>query len=127
MKRILFLLLAVMSLAMSTSMSAADKAVVTFSRTKVDVGNIKSTGGPVKFDYEFTNTGTKPLIIISVTNGGCGCTKPSFPKNPIAPGAKGKVSVSFNPSGRSGELNREIKVRTNGGNAKLRFTGVVIP
>lgn len=102
---------------------------IKFDSAKHDFGNIRADGGPVKVDYTFTNTGDEPLIIISVTNGGCGCTTPSFTKEPVGPGAKGKVTITFNPAGRKGEFNRQVKVRTNASSKResLRFSGVVVP
>lgn len=128
MKRILVLLAAVAAIAFA-AMAAKETAAIKFDTTKIDLGQINAGKGVVTFEYAFTNEGTKPLVIVSVSNGGCGCTKPSFPKAPIAPGKGGKISISFNPEGRSGELNREVTVRTNGKpkTVKLRFSGVVIP
>lgn len=102
---------------------------VVFESDNHDFGNIKSTGGSVSCEYKFTNTGDSPLVIVSVTNGGCGCTTPSFPKAPVAPGKSGVIKITFNPVGRSGEFNREVKVRTNGNPKRigLKFKGVVIP
>ena len=80
MKKIfLVLLLAVTAI---ISASAKDKAEMTFVKTAHDFGTIKADGGAVTAVYEFTNTGSAPLTIINVSNGGCGCTKPSFPKKP---------------------------------------------
>ena len=128
MKRTLLLLAAIVSLAFA-AMAAKETSAIEFDRTKIDLGQIHADKGIVTFEYAFTNEGMKPLVIVSVSNGGCGCTKPSFPKAPIAPGKSGKITISFNPEGRSGELNREVTVRTNGKpkTVKLRFSGVVIP
>ena len=124
---IILLLLSVCVVAVAAK--PKDSASIKFASTKVDLGQIRSDKGIVTFEYDFTNEGTKPLVIVSVSNGGCGCTKPSFPKAPVAPGKSGKISISFNPEGRAGELNREVTVRTNGKpkTVRLRFTGVVIP
>ena len=127
MKKILLML--VMVVAAFGIASAEGKSEITFDHTSHDFGTIKAKDGPVTAVFDFTNTGDAPLVIVSVTNGGCGCTKPSFPKAPVAPGKSGKISISFNPEGRAGELNREVTVRTNGKpkTVRLRFTGVVIP
>lgn len=124
-KRLIFLL-AVLAVGLSAS-AAGPQAV--FETTAHDFGTIKATGGPVSCEYKFTNTGTEPLIIISVTNGGCGCTTPSFPKEPIAPGKSGVIKITFNPLGRKGEFNRQVKVRTNAASKResLRFNGVIVP
>ena len=68
-------------------------------------------------------------MIITVSNGGCGCTTPSYPKAPIAPGQTGEIKIQFDPSGRRGEFNREVKVKTNASKKRtsLRFSGVIIP
>lgn len=110
-------------------LAAKEQASIKFNDTAIDLGQIQASKGRVTFNYQFTNVGTDPLIIVSVSNGGCGCTRPSFPKEPIAPGKGGEVSITFDPTGRRGELNREVIVRTNGKpkNVKLRFSGVVIP
>lgn len=108
--------------------AAASGAAITFKETAHDFGNIKAKAGAVTHDYVFTNTGDAPLVIVSVSNGGCGCTTPTYPKQPIAPGKSGVISIRFSPTGRSGEFNREVNVKTNAGKrVKLRFSGVVIP
>lgn len=124
-KRMLFLLTV---LAVGLSAAASGPEAV-FEETAHDFGTIKATGGPVSCEYKVTNTGTEPLIIISVTNGGCGCTTPSFPKEPIAPGKTGTIKITFNPVGRRGEFNRQVKVRTNAASKResLRFNGVIVP
>ena len=103
---------------------------ITLANTTYDMGTIHASKGNVKATYKFTNTGDEPLVIISVTNGGCGCTKPSYPLQPIAPGKTGQIVINFNPKGRRGELRREVRVKTNAKGSKrlsLKFTGVIIP
>ncbi len=116
-------------LVMAISLHAAGKAEIDFEKRVIDLGVISADGGKVTFNYPFVNKGAAPLVIMSVSNGGCGCTKPSYPKAPIKPGASGTVSITFDPTGRRGELNRTVKVRTNGnpGTVQLRFKGTVVP
>lgn len=124
------LILAALVAAALSLFAAADGPAIQFADTKVDFGTVRADRGPVSFDYDFVNTGNKPLLIVTVTNGGCGCTKPSFPKAPILPGKSGRITIHFNPQGRAGEVNREVKVRTNIGRNKtfkLRFSGVILP
>lgn len=105
-------------------------AEINFGSTVHDFGNIKASKGEVVHAYKFTNTGNAPLVIISVTNGGCGCTRPEYPKQPIAPGKSGVITIKFNPVGRQGEFNRQVQVKTNATNGKrvkLKFSGSVIP
>lgn len=123
-----YILLIIASLAACMAM-AAGNAEIRFDSVKFDLGTIKASGGPVTATYNFTNVGTTPLVIVNVTNGGCGCTTPSYPKQPIAPGKKGTVLIHFNPQGRRGELNRNVRVKTNGkpSRTELYFTGVIVP
>lgn len=123
------LLSIITSFAVFAAWGADNKPEITFANTSYDLGTIHASGGTVSATYTFTNTGTAPLMIISVSNGGCGCTKPSFTKEPIAPGKTGKITIHFDPSGRRGELNRKVKVTTNapGKRKTLTFTGSIIP
>lgn len=127
MKKILSLLTICLTVAFAAV--ANDGAAIKFERTKHDFGTIHADCGTVSCDYTFTNTGSTPLVIISVSNGGCGCTTPSFPKEPIAPGKTGTITIHFNPAGRKGEFNRVVQVKTNASKKResLRFSGVIVP
>lgn len=50
---------------------------------------------PVIHVFEFTNTGTEPLIISSV-KGSCGCTVTAFTNEPILPGQTGEITATYN-------------------------------
>lgn len=103
---------------------------IEFESTKHDFGVIKEADGWVEHTYTFTNTGTAPLAITTVSTT-CGCTKPEFTTKPIAPGKKGTVKLRFTPAGLKGEQTRLATVRTNvkGPNSKvtLSFSLNVIP
>lgn len=111
------------------ALMAADGAAIKFNQTKHDFGTIHADGGEVSCEYTFTNTGSSPLVIISVSNGGCGCTTPTFTKEPVAPGKTGTITIHFNPAGRKGEFNRVVQVKTNASKKResLRFSGVIVP
>lgn len=128
MKRIISIFTLILMSAVAFNIMAAGKgAEMTFNEKTHDFGSIKEANGPVTHTFEFTNTGGEPLVIINV-NASCGCTRPEYPKEPIMPGKKGKVKVTFNPAGRPGEFSKEVKIRTNGDKRPiLRITGTVIP
>src|SRR5580698_1591569 len=44
-----------------------------------------SEGPQVTHEFKFTNTGKEPLVLSNV-KASCGCTTPSWPKEPILPG-----------------------------------------
>lgn len=69
-------------------------------------------GQKVEVAFKFKNTGNYPLVIQSV-HPGCGCTVADYPKEPIAPGAEGQITGSFNSQGREGMQHKEITVMAN--------------
>ena len=109
---------------------AADKskAKIKFDTTLHDFGNIREDGGPVTYEFEFTNTGKEPLIINSA-RAECGCTRPEYPKGEIAPGKTGVIKVTYNPVGRPGGFTKVVTVRCTGtpGKVNLKIRGTVIP
>ena len=78
-------------------------AVITFKEKSIDFGDIVQ-GQKVSHTFELTNTGESPLVISNVA-ATCGCTVPSWPKEPIAPGASAEIQVSFNSAGKMGKQN----------------------
>jgi hypothetical protein len=122
--RILSIVIAFFSL---YSVSAQQKgASISFKEDKYDFGKIKEADGPVSHVFEFTNTGSSPLVLQSVQPT-CGCTTPEWSKEPVKPGAKGFVKATFNPTGRPGSFDKAINITSNAGPASVKFTGTVIP
>lgn len=103
-------------------------AIAKFTEHSYNFGNIQEAKGPVSHTFEFINTGNANLVIIDAT-AECGCTRPDYPKNPIAPGKTGKIKVTYNPAGRPGSFNKSVTIRTNGQPKKvqLKISGSVIP
>ncbi|GLR17362.1 DUF1573 domain-containing protein [Portibacter lacus] len=71
---------------------------VEFAENTYDFGEVMD-GEKVEHTYSFTNTGSEPLVI-SNAKGSCGCTVPSWPKEPIAPGETGEILVRFDSKGK---------------------------
>jgi hypothetical protein len=69
-------------------------------------------GQKLDVSFRFKNTGDKPLVILSVRPS-CGCTAAEPPKEPIAPGAEGTITASFNSQGREGLNKKDIYVEAN--------------
>jgi hypothetical protein len=89
--------------------------VMTFTESKHNFGFIRQ-GDVVTHEYEFTNTGDGPLII-SECEVACECTKVEFPKEPIAPKAKGKIKVTFESKSAIDRQEREVIVKSNASNS----------
>ena len=127
MKRMLILSGMILMLVLPVQAQQKEPKIV-FDKTTHSFGKIKETGGNVTHKFSFTNTGAKPLIINEV-RASCGCTTPSFTKQPILPGKKGYLSVTFDPRRRPGSFNKSILVRSNASNGTeiLRIKGDVVP
>lgn len=87
------------------------KTTVKFNEMEHDFGKIKA-GDKVKYSFKFKNNGKEPLIINSA-KGSCGCTVPSYPKEPVAPGAEGVIDVEFNSAGKSGAQTKTVTLNAN--------------
>ena len=82
-----------------------------FKEETHDFGQV-AEGPAAETDFEFTNVGKEP-IIITEAHGSCGCTVPQWPKEPIMPGKKGKIHVSYNTVGRPGLIQKDIYITSN--------------
>lgn len=91
---------------------------------KVDI----NTDNP--YSFVFTNTGKEPLLITNA-KGSCGCTVPSWPKDPIMPGATGQIDVVFRPSkgqaGKPQEKTVTVTANTEPVNTVVRIKAMVNP
>ena len=101
-------------------------AEITFEKTTHDYGTIENRANGV-YAFKFTNNGNEPLII-SRAKGSCGCTVPSWPKEPILPGETGEISVKY-ATDRTGPINKSVTITSNEKTptAVLRIKGTVKP
>lgn len=65
-----------------------------FDRTVYDFGNVRISDGPQSCSFQVKNTGSTPAVIYQVASS-CGCTGVKWTREPIAPGAEGKISVTY--------------------------------
>jgi len=103
----------------------ANKASFKFAEETFSFGTIKQ-GDVFTHDFAFTNTGKEPLVISSAA-GSCGCTVPTWPKDPIAPGAKAVVKVTFNSAGKMGMQDKTVTLQSNAKQSPMviHLTGTV--
>lgn len=96
------------------------QAVIKFEKTNLDFGTFKESEVQTR-KFVFTNTGDKPLVI-QQAYGSCGCTVATPPKNPIQPGEKGTIMVSYDGRGKlPGFFKKVITVRSNASNSIYRI------
>lgn len=120
MKKILpLLLVALLAIAMP-AVAKKKQAEIKFAESSYNFGTIPEHGGKVSHTFEFTNTGDANLVIIDAS-ADCGCTVPEFPTQPVAPGKKGKIKVTFDPLYRQGAFNKVVTIRTNAKQKKARI------
>ena len=122
-------MVAILSLLAGAAMAKEKtQAKINFTEKSHNFGIVKEDGGPVSYEFEFLNDGDGNLIIYEAT-AQCGCTKPEYPKSPVAPGKKGKIKVTYNPIGRPGPFEKMVTVKSNakGGKARLKISGNVTP
>ncbi len=87
------------------------KTTIAFEDTKYSFGTI-TEGEKVRHAFRFKNTGDHPLIISNAV-ASCGCTVPSYPKEPIAPGKSGEILVEFNSENRPGHQQKNVLIYSN--------------
>ena len=91
MKKIVILLFVGM---IGFAVSAQEKvAKIKFETETIDYGTIEKGANGVRV-FEFTNIGDAPLVITKVKST-CGCTVPSWPKEPVMPGETGQIEVKY--------------------------------
>lgn len=127
MKKLFFLLLLAIYLPFAISQQKGPN--VSFDSEEHNFGKIKEQEGKVTFKFTFINTGSEPLILNDV-KASCGCTAPDWSKEPVLPGKKGHISVTFDPEGRPGNFTKTISVSSNSIDnpmKMLKIMGDVIP
>jgi len=98
---------------------------IEFSEVKYDFGSIKQ-GDIVDHVFKFKNTGTQPLVISNI-GVSCGCTTPSWTKEPVQPGKTGTISAKFNSAGKMGMQTKVLTIDSNsaGGSTTVSLVGEV--
>ncbi len=90
---------------------AGPTTTLKFEETEFDFGTVDQ-GEKVTHVYKFANTGSEPLII-SNAKGSCGCTVPSWPKEPIPVGGSGEIQVQFDSKGKKNKQSKKVTITAN--------------
>jgi hypothetical protein len=99
---------------------------IQFREETFDFGVVREDGGPVTHEFVFTNHGDQPVIITDA-RASCGCTTPSWSKDPVLPGETGHVQARYSPKGRPGHFSKSINITTNvAGTITLQIRGQVV-
>ncbi len=125
MKKIIYS--AIVLFAFSMMANAQQVTLKNIKDNTLDYGKIKQNANGERV-VQFKNTGDKPLIISNVQST-CGCTVPSWPKDPIMPGKKGEVKIVYNTK-NAGAINKTITINSNDPKTPalaVHVTGMVEP
>jgi len=107
------------------AVSYAQKGNMKFATETHDFGKIEQ-GKPVTYVFQFKNTGTDP-VVINDAQASCGCTKPTFSREPVMPGQTGSVSATYNAAA-GGQFTKTVTVTSNAeaGQTVLYLKGEVV-
>lgn len=87
-----------------------DGPKIEFSEQEHNYGTLQK-GGDGNCEFVFTNNGNEPLILSNV-KASCGCTVPTWTKEPIMPGNTGTIKVRYNTN-NIGAFTKTITVTSN--------------
>ena len=123
-----YLLLALVTFGSAVFVHCGAKIEFKDKDNTIDYGTVNKEDDNGLRAFVFTNTGDAPLIIKDAKST-CGCTVPSFPKEPIAPGQSGKIEVKYNMN--TGPIRKTITIETNAvnyeeGRVALKIKGEVV-
>ena len=111
--------------AQSTTSAAAEVKIqnpnaptITFESEVIDYGTIEQGADGVR-EFKFANNGKEPLII-SNARGSCGCTVPTWPKEPIKPGESSIIKVKYDTK-RIGLINKSVTIQSNATNHPVKI------
>lgn len=88
----------------------ADAPEIYFEKTVHDYGDIKK-GSDGTCEFIFKNTGKQPLVLSNVLSS-CGCTVPTWPKEPVLAGKSAVIKVVYDTK-RIGIISKTITVTSN--------------
>lgn len=105
--------------------SNLNQAKIEFETEIIDYGTIEQNSNGIR-EFKFTNTGNTPLII-SEAKKSCGCTIPTWPKEPIKPGENSVIKVKY-ATNRIGVFNKMVTIISNAerGSIVLKIKGKVV-
>jgi hypothetical protein len=92
---------------------------IKFSSLEHDYGTVKQ-GGDGNCVFKFKNIGSEVLILSDVRKS-CGCTTPTWSKEPVLPGQSGEIKVGYDTK-NIGQFSKNITVISNANNGTVVLT-----
>ena len=94
----------------NTNQDIKDIPEIYFENTSHNYGTISQQSDGT-CEFTFKNTGKEPLLLTNV-KASCGCTTPTWPKEPIMKGKSGTIVVKYNTK-INGSFTKSIRVYSN--------------
>jgi hypothetical protein len=110
----------------SESKARAHGEEIWFEETLHNYGEI-TVGSDGQWSFVFRNLG-KESIVVNRVRSTCGCTVPSWPQEPVAPGDSAIITVEYNTA-QTGTFLKSVYVYSSAANSpvKLQIKGRVVP
>jgi len=99
-------------LLVANTLSSQEMPIISAEETLYNFGTVKEEGGAVSYTFKIKNTGNSPLLITRITTS-CGCTRPEWTKDPVAPNGTAEVKITYDPEGRPGLFYKTISIYSN--------------
>jgi hypothetical protein len=133
MKRLLLFAIAVFCFVSLRAQVATTAPADTTAKAKIVFENLEhnfatiNAGGDGSCSFKFKNEGKAPLVLSNV-QASCGCTTPSWTREPVKPGESGEIKVKYDTN-RIGSFSKTITVTSNAENSPiiLKIFGEVKP
>ena len=111
----------------AASQPRLDRTVVT-DKQVYDFGQVMEQRGKADCVITLINKGRKAVAISDVRTF-CGCAAPSYSKEPIKPGGKTRLIITYNPENRSGRFSKDVYIILNDGSSyvQTKIIGNVVP
>ncbi|HXX41601.1 MAG TPA: DUF1573 domain-containing protein [Chthoniobacterales bacterium] len=99
------------ALILSVFLCASARAELKWEQTTLEVHPAFGAKQAVGY-FKYENAGKTP-VIINLVHASCGCTAAHALRNPIDPGEKGEITVTFNIGDRKGTQIRDVTVQSS--------------
>lgn len=118
MKKILFFIFLIAGIGYAYAQGGAE---IKFDKTTYNFGTFSENSPKVTGSFTFTNIGDAPLVVHQAV-ASCGCAVPEYTKEPILPGKSGKITVTYDGTGKlPGHFKKSITLRTNAKTEMVRL------
>ncbi len=103
-------------------------AEIKFNKTMHDFGKVKKGSKELKCKFKYTNVGNDVLFITRIVKS-CGCTEPTYSKQPLMPGQSAEIEIGYTETDALGPFNKKLTIFSNATTESVIITikGEIIP